>query len=85
MVEQAYMWGSESPEVFVEIGDYLEAKTLSLEAHASQMSPATTEERLSRISNNATRHRDLTGIEYTEGFRRLRLGLGSIEWQFLYA
>ena len=85
MVEQVYMWGSESPDVFIEIGGYLEAKTLSLEAHASQMSPATTEERLSRITNNATRNQDLTGVEYTEGFRRLHLGLGSIEWQFLYS
>ena len=85
MVEQAYMWGSESPDVFIEIGGYLEAKTLSLEAHASQMSPATTEERLSRISNNATRYRELTGVEYTEAFRRIRLGLGSIEWQLLYS
>ena len=85
MVEQAYMWGSESPDVFVEIGNYLEAKTLSLEAHASQMSPATTEERLSRISNNANRHSELTGVEHTEGFRRIRFGLGSLDWQFLYS
>ena len=84
MVEQAYMWGSESPDLFVEIGDYLEAKTLSLEAHASQMSPATTEERMSRISNNATRYKELTGVEYTEAFRRIRFSLGSVEWQFLY-
>ena len=85
MVEQAYMWGSESPGVFVEIGGYLEAKTLSLEAHASQMSPATTEERLSRISNNATRYRDQTGVDYTEAFRRIRFDLGSVDWQFLYS
>ena len=85
MVEQAYMWGSESPDVFIEIGDYLEAKTLSLEAHASQMSPATTGERLSRISNNATRYQELTGVEYTEAFRRIRFGLGSIEWRLLYS
>ena len=85
MVEQAYMWGSESPDVFVEIGNYLEAKTQSLEAHASQMSPVAVGERLSRISNNATRHNGLTGVEYTESFRRIRFGLGSIEWQFLYS
>ena len=85
MVEQAYMWGSESPDEFIEIGNYLEAKTLSLEAHASQMSPVTTAERLSRISNNATRYRDLTGIEHTEGFRRIRFGLGSLDWQLLYS
>ena len=85
MVEQAYMWGSESPDVFVEISDYLEAKTLSLEAHASQMSPATTEERLSRISNNATRFSEKTGVQYTEAFRRIRFGLGSTAWRFLYS
>ena len=85
MVEQAYMWGSESPDIFVEIGDYLEAKTLSLEAHASQMSPVTTGERLSRISNNSTRYKDLTGLEHTEAFRRIRFGLGSVEWQLLYS
>ena len=85
MVEQAYMWGSESPDVFVEIGSYLEAKTFSLEAHASQMFPATTEERLSRITNNATRFSELTGIEYTEAFRRIRFGLGSTDWRFLYS
>ena len=79
------MWGSESPDVFVEISNYLEAKTLSLEAHASQMSPATTEERLSRISNNATRFSERTGVEYTEAFRRIRFGLGSAEWRFLYS
>ncbi len=84
-VEQAYMWGSESPDVFIEISDYLEAKTLSLEAHASQMSPATTEERLSRIANNAGRYKELTGLDHTEAFRRIRFGLGSIEWQFLYS
>lgn len=85
MVEQAYMWGSESPDVFVEIGNFLEAKTLSLEAHASQMSPVTTEERLSRISNNATRYSEKTGVPYTEAFRRIRFGLGSTEWRFLYS
>ena len=85
MVEQAYLWGSEAPDVFVEIGNFLEAKTLSLEAHASQMSPATTEERLSRISNNATRYSEKTGVPYTEAFRRIRFGLGSTEWRFLYS
>ena len=84
-VEQAYLWGSEAPDVFIEIGDYLEAKTLSLEAHASQMSPATTEERLSRIANNAGRYRELTGLPYTEAFRRIRFGLGSPEWRLLYS
>ena len=85
MVEQAYMWGSESPDVFIEIGDYLEAKTL---VAGSPRQPDVARHHggtLSRISNNATRYKDLTGIEYTEGFRRIRFGLGSIEWQLLYS
>jgi hypothetical protein len=49
------------------------------------MSPVTTEERLSRISNNATRYSEQVGVEFTEAFRRIRLGLGSVEWQFLYS
>ena len=40
---------------------------------------------MSRISNNATRYKELTGVEHTEAFRRIRFGLGSIEWQFLYS
>lgn len=84
-VSEIYLWGSEAPDVFVEIGGYLEAKTQSLEAHASQMSPATSEERLSRIRNNAERYADRTGVQHTEAFRRLRLHLDDPWWRLAYA
>ena len=84
MVEQAYMWGSESPDVFVEVGGYLDVKTRSLEAHASQMSPVTTAERLSRIAHMHGRHKEETGLDYAEAFRRLKFNMRSKDWQFLH-
>ena len=80
-VEQAYLWGSEAPDVFVEIGDYLHIKSSSLAAHASQMSAATAAERLERVSRGSTRHQEATGIEYSEAFRRITFDIGSIGWQ----
>ena len=80
-VEQAYLWGSEDPDVFVDIGDYLSVKSASLSAHASQMSPVTAAERLARVARGSTRHKDTTGVEYTEAFRRITFDIGSIGWQ----
>ena len=80
-VEQAYLWGSEAPDVFVEIGDHLSVKSASLAAHASQMSPVTADERLGRVSRGATRHKEATGIEYSEAFRRITFDIGSLGWQ----
>ena len=84
MVEQAYLWGSESPDVFVEIGDYLDVKSRSLAAHASQMSPVTTAERLSRVARMSGRHQETTGLEFAEAFRRIKFNLGSLDWQLFH-
>ncbi|MDA0263688.1 MAG: PIG-L family deacetylase [Chloroflexi bacterium] len=82
-VEQALMWGSEDPDVFVDIQPYLDVKVDSLGAHASQMS-SSREERLERIKNNSGRHKELTGLDYVEGFRRITFNLGSLDWQLLH-
>ena len=82
-VEQAFLWGSEDPDVFINIQKYLDVKVDSLGAHASQMS-STREERLERIKNNSGRHREKTGLEYAEGFRRITFNLGSLEWQLMH-
>ena len=81
-VEQALLWGSEEPDVFVDIGPYLGVKADSLGAHASQMS-SSPEERLERVMNNSGRHKDTTGLEHVEAFRRITFNLGSLEWQLL--
>ncbi|HAA94918.1 MAG TPA: hypothetical protein DCE26_04420, partial [Dehalococcoidia bacterium] len=82
-VEQALMWGTEEPDVFVDIRPYLDVKVDSLGAHASQMS-STREERLERIKNNSSRHKEETGLEYAEAFRRITFNLGSLDWQMLH-
>ena len=73
----------EDPDVFINIQKYLDVKVDSLGAHASQMS-STREERLERIKNNSGRHREKTGLEYAEGFRRITFNLGSLEWQLMH-
>jgi LmbE family N-acetylglucosaminyl deacetylase len=81
-VKDAYLWGSESPDAFVDIRDYLDLKAESLGQHASQMSsnPA---ERVERIRQGAARQGESAGVAYAEGFRRLRFDIGSAAWQFL--
>ena len=82
-VEQALLWGGEDPDVFVDIGSYLDVKVDSLGAHASQMS-SDREVRLQRVTNNSGRHKEATGLDHAEGFRRITFNLGSLEWQLLH-
>lgn len=82
-VREAFLWGSEEPDVFVEVDGYLQLKSDSLAAHASQMQNRTPEERLSRIQERASRNAESVGLTYAEGFRRLRFGMDSLEWRLL--
>ena len=82
-VEQALLWGGEDPDVFVDIKPYLDVKVDSLGAHASQMS-SSREQRLDRVKNNSGRHKEATGLEYAETFRRITFNLGSLEWQLAH-
>ena len=82
-VEQAFLWGGEDPDVFVDISNYIDVKVDSLGAHESQMS-SDREVRLERVTRNSSRHKEATGLDYAEGFRRITFGLGSLEWQLLH-
>ncbi len=82
-VEQALLWGSEDPDVFVDIASYLGVKVDSLGAHVSQMS-STREQRLERVNDHSGRHKETTGLDHAEGFRRITFNLGSLEWQLLH-
>lgn len=81
-VKDAYLWGSESPDAFVDIGDYLNLKVESLGQHASQMS-SNPVERAGWIRQGAARQGEPAGMAYAEAFRRIRLDIGSTAWQFL--
>ena len=82
-VEEAFMWGTETADVFVDVEGYLQAKADSLAAHASQMRGRNADQRLERIANGCARQGEQAGLGYAEGFRRLRFGLDSLEWRCL--
>lgn len=84
-VREAFLWGSEEPDVFVDVYGYLQLKSASLTAHASQMGRRTPEERLARIQDGAARNAEKVGLTYAEGFRRIRFDMDSLTWRFLYA
>ena len=83
-VTEALMWGSETPDVFVDIDGYLEMKVNSLSKHASQMS-GRMQDREERMRRWASRTAESTGIPFAETFRRQRLDIGSVAWQYLNA
>ena len=84
-VREAYLWGSESPDVFVDIADYLELKAESLSKHVSQMRSRTPAERLERIQRGAAKQGEAVDLSYAEGFRRIRFDLGSMAWLYLHS
>jgi LmbE family N-acetylglucosaminyl deacetylase len=76
-VHEAYLWGGESPDTFVEIGDYVDLKAESLGAHMSQMSGDPVK-RGENIRRWAARQGEAAGLPYAEQFRRIRFDLGSL-------
>jgi LmbE family N-acetylglucosaminyl deacetylase len=85
LVREAFLWGAEEPDVFVEVDGYLQFKSDSLAAHASQMGDRTPQERLERIQERASRNAESVGLAYAEGFRRVRFDMGSLAWRLLYS
>jgi len=81
-VGKAYLWGSESPDVCVDIEGYMDAKIDSLTKHASQMRGRTTD-RAERIRRWAAGSSERTGLPYAEAFRQIQFDIGSMTWQFL--
>jgi LmbE family N-acetylglucosaminyl deacetylase len=82
-VAEAYLWGSETPDVFVDVADYLDLKAESLGKHASQMSGRDQSARAHRVRERAAMHAEATGLPFTEAFRRIRFELGSMASQFM--
>ena len=82
-VEEAFMWGTEAADVYIDVEGYLEAKATSLSLHASQMRQRTPADRLERIQRGCARQGEESGLIYAEGFRRVKFGIGSLDWKFL--
>jgi LmbE family N-acetylglucosaminyl deacetylase len=82
-VSEAYLWGSEAPDVFVDISGYLDLKAESLSKHYSQMGHRPPDSTKNRIMEGAARQGETVGLPYAEGFRRLRFEPGSVAWRLL--
>lgn len=80
-VTEAFLWGSESPDVFVDITNFLEAKAQSLLAHSSQFPDPNG--RAERVRQGAAQAGEAAGLAYAEGFRRIRFEPGSLASLFL--
>lgn len=81
-VVEAYLWGSESPDICVDIGDYVDLKAESLSSHASQMS-SNPEKRLEITKRRAAQHGEAARLTYAEQFRRISFDLGSLACQLM--
>jgi LmbE family N-acetylglucosaminyl deacetylase len=80
-VSEAYLWGSEAPDVFVDVSDYLDLKAESLGKHVSQFRNST--DRAERVRQGAARQGEAVGLPYAEGFRRIQFEAGSLAWRLL--
>ena len=82
-VREAFLWGSESPDVCVDVDGYLELKARSLSAHVSQMGRRTPEQRMERIRDHTAKVGEEVGLAHAESFRRIIFDLGSMAWLYL--
>ena len=81
-VREALLWGTESPDVYVDITDYLEMKAESISKHVSQMSSDSVR-RSEWIRQGAARQGKAAGVSYAEGYRRIAFDMGSLAWQYM--
>ena len=84
-VREAYLWGTEAADVYVDVEGYIEAKAVALSLHASQMRTRTPADRMERIASGSARQGEAVGLAYAEGFRRIRFDLGTMDWKFLHS
>ena len=78
------MWGSESPDIAIDVTGFVEAKAESLSRHVSQVGRRSPAERLERMERWASRSAEEVGVPFSENFRRVRFDLQSKNWRFMH-
>ena len=68
-VKEIYIFGTENPNVLVDITDTIEDKIEALKLHVSQVGPA--EELAERIRTRSAQVAEPHGLKYAEAFRRV--------------
>jgi LmbE family N-acetylglucosaminyl deacetylase len=76
-----YLWGSEKPDVCVEISDYLELKLESLGKHSSQFIDWANQ--MERVRRRAAIQGEAAGVPNAESFRRVNFDIGSLSWRYM--
>jgi len=71
-VEEVYLWGTDEPDVFIDIDETFERKVDALYCHASQMSRSK-EEGTSRLRERFSEHGYKVHSAVAESFKRLQL------------
>lgn len=72
-VANIYLWGSEAPDTYVDIGETIDMKIEALAKHVSQVGPPRDRDFGSFIRENAQRLAKDQGMEYAEAFRVMQL------------
>lgn len=68
-VKEIYLWGSDQPNVLVDISDTIGDKIEALKMHVSQVGEA--KELEERVKSRASMAGELYGLSYAESFRRI--------------
>ncbi|HEX9987651.1 MAG TPA: PIG-L deacetylase family protein [Chloroflexia bacterium] len=68
-VKEIYLWGTDQPNVLVDISDTIEDKVEALKLHVSQVGTAT--ELAERVKQRAAQIAEPHGLAYAEAFRRV--------------
>jgi len=68
-VKEIYLWGTDQPNVMVDISDTIEDKIEALKLHVSQVGQAT--ELADRVKQRAAQIAEPYGVSYGEAFRRI--------------
>ena len=72
-VQCLYLWGSETPDRWVDVTDTIDAKIAALAKHVSQVGDLTGRDFRNFIKENARRAAGERGMEYAEAFRVIEL------------
>lgn len=72
-VRELYLWGTEDPDVFVDISDTFETKVAALFCHQSQLRSRSREEFAQRLREYSARLGQPRGLPLAEAFHRVEL------------
>lgn len=74
-VREVYLWGSETPDTFIDITDKFDKKMQALKCHTSQVGHRPEPELRERVAGRLTAAGQRIGVRYAEAFLRIELNM----------